>query len=192
MARPREFDTNATLTKAMNVFWEAGYSEAKLPDLLTGMNLTRGSLYKAFKDKKSLFLLVLNNYDEDAVSGAVAMLTDPQTGGWDRIFAVFDSIVDAVESGDHRGCLLCTAIAGPACFDSDIAAFANKSLDRMRKAFEQAVRDSSEFDNAENTARFLITQYVGMRILSRSGASAAVLRQNVEALRSLVEMGRPK
>ena len=45
------------------VFWQKGYEDASLPDLLEGMGLTRGSLYKAFKDKKSLFLKVLERYD---------------------------------------------------------------------------------------------------------------------------------
>jgi len=192
MARPREFDTDETLAKAMDVFWEAGYGEAKLPDLLNGMNLTRGSLYKAFKDKKSLFLQVLANYDDQAVSGAVTLLTSPEQDGWDRIFAVFDSIVATVETGDRRGCLLWSAVAGPATYDSDIAAFARKSLDRMRVGFRQAVLESQHPNDAEGTAHFLVTQYVGLRIMSRADISAATIKQNVAALRTLVTASYPK
>ncbi len=186
MARPREFNTDATLAKAMDVFWRTGYGETKLPDLLNGMNLSRGSLYKAFKDKKSLFLQVLANYDDQAVSDAVTLLTNADQDGWDRIFAVFDSIVETVESGDRRGCLLCSAVAGPATYDSDIAAFARKSLDRMRVGFQQAVLESQRSDDAEGMAHFLVTHYVGLRIMSRADVSATVIRRNVAALRTLV------
>jgi len=151
------------------------------------MNLTRGSLYKAFKDKKSLFLLVLAKYDDQAVTGAVALLTKPDRDGWERIFAIFESIVDTVKTGDRRGCLLCSAIAGPATYDRDIAAFARKSLERMRAAFQQAVLESQRPDDAEGMAHFLVSQYVGLRIMSRTDVSTATVKQNVTALRNLVE-----
>jgi len=187
MARPREFDTDETLARAMDVFWKGGYGETKLPDLLKGMRLTRGSLYKAFKDKKSLFLLVLRNYDEEAVTGAVTLLTDSSRNGWERIFAVFDSITETVARGDRRGCLLCSAIAGPASYDNDIAAFAKASLDRMRVAFVQALRDTHHADQAESIAQLLVAQYVGLRILSRSNVSAETIRQNVAAMKFLAK-----
>lgn len=86
MARPREFDTDAALSGAMDVFWEHGYEGASLPDLLTGMNLTRGSLYRAFKDKKSLFLTVLTRYEDSAVDAAALLLSDDNIpDGWDRV-----------------------------------------------------------------------------------------------------------
>ena len=64
MARPREFDIDTALARALDVFWEKGYGDASLPDLLEGMKLTRGSLYKAFADKETLYLRVLERYDE--------------------------------------------------------------------------------------------------------------------------------
>ena len=73
MARPREFEPEEAIQKAMQVFWEHGYEGASLPDLLAGMGLTRGSLYKAFKDKKSLFLLVLDRYEMSAVKSGVVL-----------------------------------------------------------------------------------------------------------------------
>lgn len=190
MARPREFDTDVTLSKAMDVFWETGYAEAKLPDLLAGMNLSRGSLYKAFKDKKSLFLLVLNHYDDQAVSDAVSVLRDSEKDGWARIFATFDTIAETVDAGDRRGCLLCSAVAGPASYDTEIAAFANKSLDRMRIAFRQAILESGDPRDAENMAHLLVAQYLGLRIMSRTSVSPTIIKKNINALKNLVKASR--
>ena len=183
MARLREFDTDIALAKAMDVFWKCGYEDATLPDLLEGMNLSRGSLYKAFKDKKALFLIVLCNYDEQAVSDAVSLLTNTDQDGWDRIFSLFDSITDLVESGDRRGCLLCSAIAGPAAYDPDIAALAFKSIDRMAKAFEQAIEASAVPNDAASVAQLLVTQYVGLRMVSRTNIPATKIKQTAQALR---------
>jgi TetR/AcrR family transcriptional repressor of nem operon len=135
MARPREFDTDAALSGAMDVFWEHGYEGASLPDLLTGMNLTRGSLYRAFKDKKSLFLTVLTRYEDDNIPD-----------GWDLVTHLFETIPQAMASGDHRGCLLCSAAAGPASYDVEIAAQVHKSLNKMRNAFAVALGNDALSD----------------------------------------------
>lgn len=179
MARPREFDTDTALNGAQNVFWEHGYEGASLPDLLTGMKLTRGSLYKAFKDKKSLFLTILDRYDDSAVDAAVLFLTDDGIpDGWDRVMHLLETIPQTVASGDQRGCLLCSAAAGPASYDVEIAAQVHKSLNKMRAAFAAALGNDTLSD-------LLLTHYVGLRIQSRSGTSAQQLHSSISALQAL-------
>lgn len=52
IGRPREFELEEAARDAMNVFWDLGYEAASLPDLIAGTGLSRGSLYKAFGDKR--------------------------------------------------------------------------------------------------------------------------------------------
>src|ERR1700744_5894418 len=66
--RPRSFDADAAVERAMGVFWSRGYHATALPDLLRATRLSRGSLYAAFGDKYSLFLLALDRYIADAVA----------------------------------------------------------------------------------------------------------------------------
>lgn len=170
MARPREFDPDHALEQAMNVFWQQGYEGASLPDLLAGMGLTRGSLYKAFKDKRSLFLLVLARYEQGAVAQAVDLLSaDTIPDGTARIEALFGMVTDAVKSGDRRGCLLCSAAAGPSSYDTDIAAAVRQGLEQMHGGFAAALA-ASHIPEAEHPALadLLVTQYVGLRIMARS------------------------
>ena len=185
MARPREFDTDEALAKAMQVFWKLGYADATLPDLLAGMEITRGSLYKAFTDKKTLFLQVLEKYDDQIVSDAVAMLTDPDKDGWTRIFALFDAVADAMRSGDRRGCLLCSAIAGPAAIDQDIEAFATKSLNRLQAAFKQALEPVVPQDISVALADMLVVQYVGIRVMARTKGTGPKIEHSITALKDM-------
>ena len=67
MARPREFDIDEALERAMDVFWTKGYDGASLQDLLEAMNIARGSLYKAFQDKHSVYLAALDRYDRTEI-----------------------------------------------------------------------------------------------------------------------------
>src|ERR1700747_851372 len=64
--RPRTFDMEAAIERAMDVFWSRGYHATALPDLLRATKLSRGSLYAAFGDKHSLFLRALDRYIADA------------------------------------------------------------------------------------------------------------------------------
>lgn len=193
MARPREFDTTAALNGAMDVFWAKGYDGASLPDLLAGMGITRGSLYKAFTDKKTLFLTILEHYEAQEVAKAVTLLNDETIpDGVDRIRAMFQNVVSIAHSGDRRGCLLCTAAAGPANDDAEISASVARLLDQMEQAFRAAIEASPRFANRDAEARatianLLLTQYVGLRILTRSQAPVEMIEASVAALKDMLD-----
>jgi len=61
MARPREFDRNLVLEKAMQVFWSQGYEATSLTDLARSMGLSKSSLYDTFGSKHDLFLEFIND-----------------------------------------------------------------------------------------------------------------------------------
>ncbi|NIQ96073.1 MAG: helix-turn-helix transcriptional regulator, partial [Desulfuromonadales bacterium] len=79
MARPREFDVDEALDRAMGVFWLKGYEGTSLQDLLKAMKIARGSLYKAFEDKHSIYLAALDRYDQTEVEEGIAFLSDPKS-----------------------------------------------------------------------------------------------------------------
>jgi len=187
MARPREFDTQVAITKAMNVFWQHGYDAASLPELLKGMELTRGSLYKAFVDKKTLFLKVLNRYEALAVDPAVALLTTGPADGSTRINTLFTGVLEAVENGDQRGCLLCSAAAGPSAVDPDISEVVQLQLRKMGDAFHVALNQSAAQASApaqdlRDLAGLLLSQYIGLRIMARSNAPFETMRHSTSAI----------
>ncbi len=62
VGRPREFDIEQALDKAMLLFWEKGYEGTSLADLTAVMGITKPSLYAAFGDKRALFEAALTRY----------------------------------------------------------------------------------------------------------------------------------
>ena len=62
MARLREFDTEVAIDAAMQAFWLRGYEATSLTDLMAATGLKKGSIYKAFTDKHTLFMLTLRQY----------------------------------------------------------------------------------------------------------------------------------
>lgn len=188
MARPREFDLETAVSKAMNVFWTYGYDSASVSILLGGMGLTKGSFYKAFTDKKTLFLTAMTSYDNQQVASAIALLNDTNIpSGKERIARLFRSIPIDVAQGDRRGCLLCSAAAGPAADDSDISALVDGLLGQIRDGFRAALGASKGMDQREKMAKLLVTQYVGLRILSRAQTPVSELSASVEAVIELID-----
>ena len=188
MAHPRSFDTDDAIEKAMQVFWTHGYEGASLPELLDGMGLTRGSLYKAFTDKKTLFLRVLEHYEGKAVQAGVTLLTDSAIpDGADRIMAMFTNSYRAVTEGDQRGCLLCTAAAGPSMYDDDIAAAVSQGLRALRDGMDTALKASPKHqawlpEERGALADMLLAQYVGLRTMARARIAPDMLRNAVRSV----------
>ena len=139
MARPRSFSIDAATERAMQVFWQHGYDEAGLAELLDAMEIVRGSFYKAFGSKQALFLRVLERYDAEVVDRGVALLTDATMDGRERIAVFFSSALDAVRAGDRRGCLLCNTASGPVLEDEDVRDAVEAQMTRLADAFADAL-----------------------------------------------------
>ncbi len=188
MARPREFDIEEALDSAMQVFWAKGYEATSLPDLLAAMGIARGSLYKAFTDKRSIYLAALDRYDRTAVAEAAAMLQERGRGdGADRIRRLLKSAADAVAlRNDRRGCLLCNAAVDQAPADPEAAVKVLAMMKRLERAIEAALADSrkaARWPAAKRAAgaRVLTNAYMGLRVLARGGYPAAELEAIVSA-----------
>src|ERR1700726_688126 len=74
MARPREFDRDGAVERAMSVFWRKGYAATSTDDLLRAMNIGRQSLYDTFGDKHRLYLEALQRYNAGNVADHIARL----------------------------------------------------------------------------------------------------------------------
>src|ERR1041384_1088527 len=62
--RPRAYEPDQALARAMDAFWEGGYAGTSLDTLADKMGMNRPSLYAAFGDKEQLYLKALERYGE--------------------------------------------------------------------------------------------------------------------------------
>src|SRR3954465_5697301 len=75
--RPRDFDVDEALDRALEVFWRRGYEGGSRPDLTQAMGINRRSLYAAFGNKEALFRKALDRYVEGPASYMRAALEEP-------------------------------------------------------------------------------------------------------------------
>jgi AcrR family transcriptional regulator len=104
VARPREFDINEALDRAVDVFWAHGYEGTSLSQLTEAMGISRPSLYAAFGDKRQLFERVIQRYYSGPASKLDAL--DLPTVR-EVVSAYMHRSVDTVTSAEHpHGCLV--------------------------------------------------------------------------------------
>jgi TetR/AcrR family transcriptional repressor of nem operon len=95
--RTREFDTEAAVDAAMELFWARGYEATSVDDLVARLGIGRGSLYAAFGSKHALYLPRLDRYRCERMADAFAALDDPDAPLRPTLRGFFDALVaDAV------------------------------------------------------------------------------------------------
>ena len=106
MARPREFDRDEALEKAINVFWAQGFAATTTDDLRDAMGIGRQSFYNTFGDKRQVYLEALRAYQRRSTSEHLARLTTPES----PIAGIRDLLVGVVSEDDARRALGCMGI----------------------------------------------------------------------------------
>ncbi len=104
--RPREFDLDATLDRALALFWRDGYEGASVNEIAEVTGVSKPSLYAAFGDKESLYLRALVRYAERQRTRH-AHLLDEEPDGRRAVLAFLLSVVDAhTDPADPGGCMV--------------------------------------------------------------------------------------
>jgi len=192
VGRPREFELDEAVRKAMQVFWDRGYHDASLPDLLEGMELSRGSFYKALVDKRGVYLRALDAYIEDAVRSVGETLhSNPSPKA--AIRDAFSQQVDQSSGTEGlRGCFVVFAAVEMLPDDKEVAPRISRLFRRLQDLYAAAIIRAQalcEIDpglDERTLAKFLVCQIQGMRVLAKAGADRAETRAMVAlALKAL-------
>lgn len=178
MGRPRSFQTDKALLGAMALFWRQGYMATNLPDLLKSMGLTRGSFYKAFGDKRRVYLATLDQYNIEVVDKVTAALdgcTDPDPTIC--LALLFDAPKDP-----RLGCFICNAMVEMAGEDPEVASRVTAMADRMRAAIERVLRRTGRETDAEDVADLVLHLYFGSQATGRAGVDGRCWRGALDRL----------
>jgi AcrR family transcriptional regulator len=184
--RPREFDIEQALDRAMELFWRKGYEGTSLSDLTEALGITRPSLYAAFGNKETLFRTVLKRYDAKVVTYRPKALNAPTAREMAR------ELLEGAEKlfGDRT--------KPPGCLNVQSALACGEEADPIRRelianrtAGERDLRERLKRAKAEGDlpadsdpatlARYLFAVLYGMAVLAAGGSSRKELLQVAEA-----------
>ncbi|MFK0163319.1 TetR/AcrR family transcriptional regulator [Rhizobium sp. NPDC090279] len=173
--RPREFDIEAALDEALRVFSERGYYAASISELTEAMGLTAGSVYKAFGDKRGIFLAAFDRY-RLVRQGMIDQRLAEAANGHDKLRALVTFFAEAScgEIG-RRGCLVVGSATELALFDEEVSSRVGVAFDfderRILDLIHLGQEDGSipRYVEAESTACALLALTKGMRVIGKTG-----------------------
>ncbi len=182
MGRPREFDIEKALDRALRLFWRKGYEGTSLSDLTKALGINRPSLYAAFGNKEELFRKAIARYAE----GPAAFMTEALQAPTARAAAeqlLKGAAVLLTDPRYPRGCFFVQgALACGTAADSVKREMIDRraaSLEQIRKRFGRAVAEGdlpADVDPCD-LAHFIAAVLHGMSVQAASGATRAQLRR---------------
>jgi len=173
IGRPREFNTDVVLERALHLFWIGGYEGTSIGDLTSAMEISRPSLYSAFGDKEGLFLQVVELYAGAHAQGPLDAFRRAESFS-DGVKAFFRKTITLTHGPTGgRGCLI-------ACTLADAAGRSKIFRDELKRLHQETLRElavivaektcSAEADVSASAAALLLLM-TGLAVEARAGSS---------------------
>lgn len=193
MARTKEFDKEAILDKAVDLFWFKGYNGSSMQDVVDTLGLSRSSLYDTFGDKRQLYLAALERYRIQAAGGLIDMVNNSKNTVR-SLEKIFDMLVNnSFNDRLPRGCFMVNSAVELAPHDRDIDKIVRDNMLDIENAFFQLLKkgqDSGEVSkdaDARALARFFFNSISGLRVAAKSGVEKKVYKDIVKVTLSVIK-----
>ncbi len=188
MARPRQFDPEDVLERSMRAFWERGYRETSVDDLVALTGVRPGSLYNAFPGgKHGLFLEALDRYSRLVVPEKMGAL-ERSGAGLAELRAYFDGLIEDLTTRDGQmGCLMVNSAMELAAVDSEVGALVRGHMARLERSAERALRNAKrrgevpkDLDPRAKATQLMATG-MGLMVVGKTDPGRKVLTTIVDA-----------
>jgi TetR/AcrR family transcriptional regulator, transcriptional repressor for nem operon len=187
VARPRQFDPDEVLDRSMRQFWERGYRDTSVDDLVRATGVRPGSLYNAFHGgKRELFMGSLERYSKLVVPQKMGALEDPGASVAE-VRAYFDGLVSDLMSPEGRmGCLMVNSTVELAAADSEVSRVVRGHMTRLEGHARQALRNAqrrgeipAHIDPAAKATQLMATA-MGLMVVGKTNPGRDVLETIVK------------
>jgi AcrR family transcriptional regulator len=181
MGRPRAFDKDNALDRALHVFWERGYEGTSIADLTEAMGINPPSLYAAFGNKEQLFRAAIERYEQRRDEVMAEAFAAPSAR--EAMTRLLQDTADRLgDSSKPAGCLYVSgALAGGVECEGIKRELATRRAGGEALIRERLKRAKREGDLPKDTdpaalARFIATVMQGMAVQASGGATRKELR----------------
>jgi TetR/AcrR family transcriptional repressor of nem operon len=194
VARTKEFDPEAALQSAIELFWQRGFEATSMSDLVEHLGIGRASIYATFGSKHELYLKALERYDRAGLTPLVRELSQPGPA-LPAVRAVVRRY--ATEAADERlrlhGCLVTNTAAELAPHDRAAARQVERNWDQLETVLHSALvraqaQDELPADRDPLTlARMLLVLLQGLRVVGKASSHPARVRDAAEQALALLD-----
>jgi len=175
VGRPKEFDEDKVLNIAMNYFWDKGYDNASLNQLLQQMGISKSSFYQTFGSKQALFERCLELYVKQQTSWINEQLTIKSAK--QVLFDIFQmSISEIKQYGEIKGCLVMNS--AETCYKKypDLSQLIASQFHQFHHLFKKLIRlgqqqnEISTRHDAEMLSSIYLNTLNGLSVMIKAGA----------------------
>jgi len=187
MAGVRQYDEEAMLEQALDLFWQKGFVNTTMQDLAAATGVQRGSLYNAYGDKDTLFLKVFERYRLRFISQMRDALARPKLR--DALRAFIDFVISSMTTGTPtRGCLSTKTALGSEILDPSLQSALRMLLDDIEAALVARLSQEPEGlpVSVRQAARLIVTFTRGLVVIERVYADEKRMRASGDALIKLL------
>ncbi|MFE8943794.1 TetR/AcrR family transcriptional regulator [Streptomyces sp. NPDC007856] len=194
MARTKEFDPDAALQAALELFWRRGYEATSMAELVEHLGIGRASLYATFGSKHELYLKALERYERSGLTRIVRELSQPGAA-LPAVRAVVRRY--AAEAADERlrlnGCLITNTAAELAPHDPAAARRVERNWDHLETLLHSALaraQSQGELPAGRDPlalSRTLLVLMQGLRVVGKASADPARVRDAAEQALALLD-----
>ncbi|MFI5803557.1 TetR/AcrR family transcriptional regulator [Streptomyces sp. NPDC051561] len=193
MARTKEFDPDAALQAALELFWRRGYEATSMANLVEHLGIGRASIYATFGNKHELYLKAVDRYSGERDPLLLTELSQPGSA-LPAVRAVVRRFASEAASPRHRlhGCLITNTAAELAPHDPAAARRVEISWEHFETLLHSAlVRAQAQGELPEGRdpralARMLLVLMQGVRIVGKASDDPARVRDATEQALSLL------
>ncbi|MGW1179340.1 TetR/AcrR family transcriptional regulator [Kitasatospora sp. NPDC002543] len=192
MARTKEFDPDAALQAALELFWRRGYEATSMADLVDGLGIGRASLYATFGGKRELYLRALERYCEQSDSARLLELSRPGPA-LPMVRELVRGYAVTGEEERRRGCFVTNTAVELAPHDPDASRRVEASLDRLETLLTAALaRAAAQGElpagrEPRALARMLVVLLQGIRVVGKTADGGVRARAAAEQALALLD-----
>jgi len=190
--RPKAFDETEALTSAMHYFWEHGYDNTSLDNLLEVMHIKKSSFYATFKSKEELFSRCIDLYQEHSLDFLQTL--NKEVGPKQTLLALTAHTIQELEEfGKVKGCLLINS--GQECYNKypQLSTKITHEFNTFRSIFSKLVKEAQQLGEIKSTkdASIIAGRYMntlnGLVVTIQAGATQELIDDLVESLKEILE-----
>ncbi|MEU9793127.1 TetR family transcriptional regulator [Streptomyces sparsogenes] len=194
MARTKEFDPDAALQSALELFWRRGYEATSMADLVEHLGIGRASIYATFGNKRELYLKALDRYAETRDPAVLGELSQPGPA-LPAVRAVVRRFAAEAASPEERrhGCFVTNSAAELAPHDPAVARRVEISWEHVETPLYAAlVRAQAQGELAGDRdpralARMLFVLLQGLRVVGKASQDPARVKEAAEQALALLD-----
>jgi AcrR family transcriptional regulator len=181
MGRPKKFNREGVLEKALPVFWRRGFADASLHELEVATGVNKSGLYSEFKDKEDLFTESVRYYLEGLEKKGL-LTAEPL--GWNNI-EQFLKMGPCTLDG-QKGCFAVSSMREFAILPPEVVGIITRSRGKLKQLIAKNIQVEHPKMNADSLAELVLTFFTGLSMEHNLSSSRTSFTRKIDEWMKIV------